>query len=175
MLFRSCPICGSDRFYIHNALSKKCEDCGFVYYANPRAATVALIRNAKGEILVARRGKEPAKGTLDLPGGFVDNYETGEEAVAREVMEETGLKVDEVKYLFSLPNIYPYSGIVVHTLDQFYECRINDMSQISAMDDVADLMWIAPKEIKPELFGLTSINKGVKKYIDEFICENNQG
>ena len=81
---------------------------------------MALIRNAKGEILVARRGKEPAKGTLDLPGGFVDNYETGEEAVAREVMEETGLKVDEVKYLFSLPNIYPYSGIVVHTLDQFY-------------------------------------------------------
>ena len=130
---------------------------------------------SKGDILGARRGKEPAKGTLDLPGGFVDNYETGEEAVAREVMEETGLKVDEVKYLFSLPNIYPYSGIVVHTLDQFYECRINDMSQISAMDDVADLMWIAPKEIKPELFGLTSINKGVKKYIDEFICENNQG
>ncbi|GAE84850.1 Nudix hydrolase family protein [Bacteroides reticulotermitis JCM 10512] len=40
--------------------------------------------------MVCRRGKNPAKGTLDLPGGFIDIAETGEEGVAREVLEETG-------------------------------------------------------------------------------------
>ena len=91
--FLYCPECGSSHFEINNEKSKKCADCGFVYYFNPSAATVALILNEKNELLVCRRAKEPAKGTLDLPGGFIDMNETGEEGVAREVLEETGLKV----------------------------------------------------------------------------------
>lgn len=163
--FRFCPACGSHHFEINNQASKKCTDCGFTYYFNPRAATVALIRNGKGELLVARRAKDPAKGTLDLPGGFVDSYETGEEAVAREVLEETGLVTDSVRYLFSLPNIYPYSGMDIHTLDLFFECRIGNLGAVKAMDDVAALMWLAPDEIDPEQFGLQSIRKGVARYI----------
>ena len=96
---------------------KKCADCGFTYYFNSSAATVAFILNARNELLVCRRGKEPAKGTLDLSGGFIDMAETGEEGVAREVREETGLQVVEATYLFSLPNTYLYSGFLVHTLD----------------------------------------------------------
>ena len=87
--FLYCPKCGSSHFEINNEKSKKCADCGFVYYFNPSAATVALILNEKNELLVCRRAKEPAKGTLDLPGGFIDMNETGEEGVAREVLEET--------------------------------------------------------------------------------------
>ena len=64
-----------------------------------------LILNERDELLVCRRAKEPAKGTLDLPGGFIDMTETGEEGVAREVREETGMKVAKAEYLFSLPNI----------------------------------------------------------------------
>ena len=86
--FLYCPKCGSSHFEINNEKSKKCADCGFVYYFNPSAATVALILNEKNELLVCRRAKEPAKGTLDLPGGFIDMNETGEEGVAREVLEE---------------------------------------------------------------------------------------
>ena len=78
-LFKFCPVCGSPHFEIHNEKSKKCADCGFVYYFNSSAATVAFILNGKGELLVCRRGKEPAKGTLDLSGGFIDMFETGEE------------------------------------------------------------------------------------------------
>ena len=74
-LFRYCPVCGSQHFVINNFKSKKCEDCGFTYYANPCAATAAFILNDRNELLVVRRAKEPAKGTLDLPGGFVDMYE----------------------------------------------------------------------------------------------------
>lgn len=87
-------MCGSSRFDIHNEKSKQCADCGFTYYANPSSATVALIVNEKNELLTVRRGKEPAKGTRDLPGGFVDMDETGEQGVAREVLEETGLIVN---------------------------------------------------------------------------------
>ena len=74
-VFRFCPKCGSQDFEIHNALSRHCAQCGFTFYQNPRASTAAFILNDKDELLVATRGKEPAKGTLDLPGGFVDNDE----------------------------------------------------------------------------------------------------
>ena len=104
-LFKYCPKCGSAHFLENNEKSKRCSDCGFVYYFNPSAATVAFILNQKEELLVCRRGKEPAKGTFDLSGGFLDMYETGEQGIAREVLEETGLEVTETNYLFSIPNI----------------------------------------------------------------------
>ena len=93
-VFRFCPKCGSQDFKIHNALSRHCANCGFTFYQNPRASTAAFILNDKGELLVATRGKEPAKGTLDLPGGFVDNDENAEEGMVREIKEETGLDID---------------------------------------------------------------------------------
>ena len=124
--FRYCPKCGSEHFDIHNEKSKQCKDCGFVYYFNPSSASVALILNKQNELLVCRRAKEPAKGTLDLPGGFIDMAETGEEGVAREVKEETGMTVTQAEYLFSLPNIYIYSGFPVHTLDMFFRCTVAD-------------------------------------------------
>ena len=76
--FRYCPKCGSNQFAEHNEKSKQCQACGFTYYFNPSAATVAFILNERNELLVARRGKEPAKGPLDLPGGFIDLFETAE-------------------------------------------------------------------------------------------------
>ena len=94
-LFKYCPLCGSPHFEENNEKSKRCADSGFVYYFNSSAATVAFILNGKGELLVCRRAKEPAKGTLDLAGGFIDMYETGEQGVAREVLEETGLEVSQ--------------------------------------------------------------------------------
>lgn len=165
-LFKYCPKCGSNRFEIHNEKSKKCADCGFTYYFNSSAATVAFILNHRNELLVCRRGKEPAKGTLDLSGGFINMYETGEEGVAREVKEETGLIVTEAKYLFSLPNTYLYSGFLVHTLDQFFLCTVADDSRLEAMDDVADSFWMPLDKINPDEFGLDSVRKGVTLFLD---------
>ena len=166
-LFRYCPECGSPDFRVNNEKSKRCERCGFVYYFNASAATVAFILNAKGELLVCRRAKEPAKGTLDLSGGFIDMGETAEQGVAREVMEETGLEVTEAVYRFSLPNTYLYSGFLVHTLDQFFLCRVKDDTKLKAMDDVAESFWMPLADIRPEEFGLNSVREGVRRFLKE--------
>ena len=157
--------CGSSHFEIHNGKSKQCADCGFVYYFNPSSATVALILNKQNELLVCRRAKEPAKGTLDLPGGFIDMAETGEEGVIREVKEETGMVVEQADYLFSLPNIYIYSGFPVHTLDMFFRCTVADTQHFKAMDDAADAFFLPLKDIRTEDFGLGSIRKGLEIFL----------
>lgn len=162
-LFRYCPKCGSEEFNINNKESKKCNSCGFVYYFNSAAAIVAVIENSKNEVLVARRAKDPAKGTLDLPGGFAAMHETIEETVRREVLEETRLVISSLKYIFSIPNIYVYSDFEVHTMDLFFECKVDDFSNINAQDDVLELLFIPKNELNPDDFGLTSIKKGIEK------------
>lgn len=164
-IFQFCPKCGSKHFEKNNEKSRKCWDCGFVYYLNPSSATAAFILNEKGELLVNRRAKEPAKGTFDLPGGFVDFYETGEEGIAREVKEETGLDIVSCRYLFSIPNIYRYMGLDVPTLDMFFECRVPEGSHPVAADDAAASFWMPLSEVHPEQFGLNSISRAVARYI----------
>lgn len=161
-LFRFCPRCGSERFVVNDEKSKRCEACGFVYYFNPSAATVAVIMNSRKEVLCVRRAKDPAKGTLDLPGGFCDCHETSEEGVAREVMEETGLRVVRTQFLFSIPNTYPYSGLVVHTVDAFFLCEVEEEGNVVAMDDATEAQWIPLSELKNKDFGLRSIAQGVE-------------
>lgn len=161
--FKHCPKCGSDTFAENDFKSKRCGNCGFVYYLNPSAANVAVITDGKGNILVATRSKEPAKGTLDLPGGFCDCHESAEEGVIREVLEETGLKVTAARYLFSIPNIYSYSGMEIHTMDLFFECRTADKATLRAADDVQELQWMAIETLDSNLFGLRSIREGVER------------
>ena len=109
--------------------------------------------------------KRTSKGTLDLPGGFVDMDETGEEGVAREVKEETGLEVIGVNYQFSIPNLYLYSDFLVHTLDMFYVVKVKDLSHVEAMDDAEESYWIPLSNLHPEEFGLGSIRQGVAKFL----------
>lgn len=163
--FHYCPICGAKAFVEHNEKSKQCTACGFVYYFNPSAAVASFLRNTEGELLLVRRGKEPAKGTLDLPGGFVDMQETAEEAIRREVQEETGLQPHNCHYLFSLPNIYPYSGFEVHTLDLFFECEVARFDGAQAADDAAEILIRRPETLHPDDFGLPSIRRAVSLYL----------
>ena len=163
-MFTHCPVCGSSRFVVNTVKSKHCSDCSFTYYANPSAATAAFILRG-GCLLVARRANEPAKGTLDLPGGFVDMDETAEEGVRREIREETALEVSTLRYLFSLPNLYEYSGMTIHTLDMFFSVEVAPDAQPQADDDAAELQWIPLEDIQPEKFGLASIRKAVELFL----------
>ncbi len=165
--FRYCPACGSQHFVVNDFKSKHCEDCGFTYYFNAAAATVAIIENEKGELLVARRACEPKAGTLDLIGGFVDPGESTEKAIAREIKEETGIEVKEhqLKYLFTLPNTYNFSHFLVHTTDAFFHVRIPSSTTFEAHDDVADCWWVAREELNTAEIGLDSVRKGVEMFL----------
>lgn len=164
--FKYCPSCGSPKFLKNNDKSKRCEECGFVYYINPSAATAAFILNSDGHLLVCRRADDPAKGTLDLPGGFSDLNETIEQCIVREIKEETGVMPKTVRFLFSLPNDYLYSGLVVPTMDMFFECTLEEGSRIQPNDDVAECFFIPVSELNPALFGLRSVRKAVQIFID---------
>ena len=168
--FAYCPVCGSKHLEVHNFKSKQCRDCGFTYYANPCSATAAFIVNDRDEMLVVRRAKEPAKGTLDLPGGFVDMGETVEQGMIREIKEETGLDVTNIQYLFSSPNVYMYSGIGVHTLDMDFLVRVHgSVPVIKAADDAAEALWIPITQVNPANFGLTSIRNAVIRFLKDHL------
>lgn len=161
-----CPICGSKHFEINGPKSRLCSNCGFEYFVNPSAAVAAFIVNDKGEILVEKRKLDPAKGTLDLPGGFTDTDETLEQALKREVREETHLEVTEMTYFCSQPNKYRFSGLDIPTLDAFYECRVEDFSTLKPDDDARDCLWIPLSDIHTELFGMRSVRFSLHKFLD---------
>ncbi|RKV86303.1 MAG: NUDIX domain-containing protein, partial [Bacteroidetes bacterium] len=102
---------------------------------------------------------------LDLPGGFVDIGETAEDAIRREVKEELNLHTDSIRYLFSIPNEYLYSGFNVRTLDMFFMIKISDMSTLTAKDDVAQAMFIPFDQININSIGLKSIKIAVEKFL----------
>ncbi len=164
--FCYCPKCGSSHFVEDTEKSKKCENCGFEYFLNPSAAVAAFILNRNGKILIERRKKDPAKGMFDLPGGFVDVRETAENAIVREVMEETSLNVTDAKYLFTQPNVYRYSDFDVHTLDIFFLCTVEDETQMKAADDAAECMWMKPEDIRTEQFGLRSVRQALHIFLE---------
>ena len=169
-LFAHCPCCGAATFTEHDERSKRCSACGFVFYHNASAASVAVIVNSKREVLVARRAMEPAKGMLDLPGGFVDPGETLEHGCMREVKEETGADVVSMRYLFSNTNVYRFSGFDVHTTDAFFLCEIADETAVFGADDAEDLRWVPLMELQPEAFGMASIRQSISRIQDKLVC-----
>ena len=85
----------------------------------------------------------------------------------REIKEETGLTVYEVKYLFSIPNQYLYSDMLIHTIDMFYEVHVDNDVHPVADDDAAALEWMPMEQVNPKDFGLKSISQGVTRYLTE--------
>ena len=87
-----CRYCGQ-MFAPAAPWPRTCAQCGRVSYVNPVPVAVTLVPVDAG-LLVVRRGIEPGRGRLALPGGYINLDETWQAAGAREVKEETGVTID---------------------------------------------------------------------------------
>lgn len=132
--FNFCPNCGGKNIQNVNMRKWKCESCGFTLYNNVAAAVGLVIQNKNGKVLFEKRAKEPRKGFLALPGGFVDPNETAEEACFRECKEEIGVEPLSVKYIATFPNTYEYKNVLYKTCDIFFEAVLPENAELHAQE-----------------------------------------
>lgn len=138
--FTFCPSCGSKNIQNVNMRKWFCADCAFDLYNNVAAAVGLVIQTDEGKILLEKRAKEPRKGFLAFPGGFVDPDETAEEACVRECKEELGVTPASLKYIASFPNTYEYKNIQYKTCDIFFEAKLPKDAQFRPQEsEILDL------------------------------------
>ena len=88
-----CSSCGTRFGLDPGVYPRPCANCGATIFRNPIPVAVALVP-VPGGLLTVQRAIEPHVGEFTLPGGFVDFGESWREACAREVLEESGVKID---------------------------------------------------------------------------------
>ena len=120
------------------------------YPTSPVAGVAAVIFRGS-EVLLVRRGNQPSKGKLGIPGGVVELGETAEEAVVREVEEETGIRVKPLRVLDVLDSIVrdDEGGIRFHYVLLEFLCEPLG-GELRASSDASDALW-APLERLEEL------------------------
>jgi len=107
----------------------------------PALTTDCVIFDAGGRVLLIRRAHEPFRGAYALPGGFVDIGETVEEACRREVREEVGIEVDDLRLVgvYSDPKRDPRG----HTVSVAFTATAAAGATPQAGDDAASAEWVA--------------------------------
>jgi molybdenum cofactor cytidylyltransferase len=128
--------------YDHDRPRPTCPACGYIVWSDPKVAVLAVIP-WDGGILLGRRSMNPGKGRWSFPSGFADRGEPLEEAIQREVREETGLDVDVV----GLVGVYSARGNPVVVVAYAAEPR---SSRLTATDDLAELQGF-PADNLPDL------------------------
>ena len=157
--FRHCSDCGSTRFTARSEREFVCSDCGFRHFVTAIPAACVLLLDAEGRLLITRRAHEPGLGRLGLPGGVIDGHESGEEAAAREVLEEVGLHIPPASfhYFTSLPNRYLFQGFVWPTIDLFYIVRLASFGGVKIDPaEVAEWMAVPLSEVPLDEFAFSS-------------------
>jgi 8-oxo-dGTP diphosphatase len=101
----------------------------------------AVVRDAAGRLLLIRRGQEPSRGLWSLPGGRVEAGETPEQAVVREVREETGL---EVRAGAPVGRVRIPAGAVVYDVVDFACTPLEPAAAPVAGDDADAVTWADP-------------------------------
>ncbi|HEX6954448.1 MAG TPA: NUDIX domain-containing protein [Agromyces sp.] len=106
-------------------------------------AAGAVVTDPQGRVLLVRRARDPQRGRWSVPGGRVEPGESLEQAAAREVLEETGLRVELAGELWSV-RIPAGPG---------REYQVHDFAatvaggDLAPGDDAADVRWVAPAEL----------------------------
>lgn len=101
---RYCGVCGGE-MKLHTDISKVCTKCGKEVW--PQLATAIIVLVHKGDEVLLVHARNFRGNYYGLVAGFVETGETLEQAVEREVMEETGLSIKNIRYFGSQPWPYP--------------------------------------------------------------------
>ena len=159
VVFSYCPKCGARSFQRQGPGILACSACKLRFFTNVAAAVTAVISDPEGRILVVRRSKEPGRGLLDLPGGFVEPGETAEDAIRREAREELGIEITPARLLATAPNEYEFEGITYRTLDLVYECLTADLGRVAAREEISETLFKALEDIAPQEFAFASVRR----------------
>lgn len=139
--FRYCPRCGTPGEGC-GEIPFRCDQCGFAFFFGPVTAVGGILWNDQGEVLLIRRARNPGAGLFGMPGGFVDQNETAQEALRRETTEEVGLVIETMEFLTTLPNRYTYEGLTTAVLDIFFTCYVPSFDGVQIHPDEVSGTWI---------------------------------
>ena len=132
-------------------------------YKNP-TPTVDTIIQKESKILLIKRKKDPFKNMMALPGGFVNEGETVEEATKREIREETSLEIRllDILGVYSDPNRDPRK----HIMTTVFVGEIESSKDVEAIagDDASDIVWLDLESIEKHVFGFDH-----KKIINNYL------
>lgn len=138
---KNCSRCG-EKLVKLNDNSFQCSGCGKILYLNPKPCVAVLLIDAGGNLVFGRRAIEPMKGKLDCVGGFVDIGETYEEAMLRELKEETGLTEIGIKglhYFGSVCDDYPFQGANEFVTTAYFIAILKHGAQPKPADDISKI------------------------------------
>lgn len=122
----------------------------------PRVGVGALVRNADGELLLARRGRPPEAGCWGILGGKVEYGETLTATVVREVKEESGFDVRILDLLCVTDHIVPAEQ--AHWVSPAYLCEvIGGELTLREPEAIPEIGWFAPDQL-PEPLTMTAQN-----------------
>lgn len=159
-----CGRCGAPMTAVANERAKRCTSCGLSNY--PRlspAIIIAITREVEGKkhLLLARNHRFPA-GRYSVLAGFVEPGESLEECAAREVMEEVGIEIGNIRYFGSQPWPFPNSLMLGFTAEYI-------SGELSLEDaEIAEADWFAVDKL-PNLPQKPSI---ARRLVDAYIEEN---
>lgn len=147
---RFCGRCGEKMVHDETQRMMRCPSCGNMVFPRIAPAVLAAVQH-NGKMLLTKYAH--GDGNYALVAGFVEFGETAEQCVAREVMEETGLKVKNVRYYDSQPWGFAGNLMLAYTAELDGDDTIHaDLSELSVAK------WVAPEELT-ETFDYSSLTR----------------
>ncbi|WP_378955890.1 NAD(+) diphosphatase [Pelosinus sp. sgz500959] len=153
-----CGCCGSSMNLLSSEIAMKCSNCGHLVY--PRISPAIIVAVVKENQLLLARSKRFPPNRYSVIAGFVEPGETIEECVIRELKEEVGIEVENIKYFGSQPWSFPDSLMVAFTAKAVTEEIKIDNDEIVAAD------WFTPHNL-PDLPDKPSVGRQLIDWFTE--------